>query len=270
MADTQAQLANLFRREAGNICAWLGRLLGPGRLDLIEDAVQDAFGAALAQWPYEGTPERPAAWLAVAARNKALDRLRRDVRLDSVDTLDEAAAWRLSFSNPEESGKSDNTLALMFVACHPALSDEEQAMLTLQTVCGFNPREIARSFLSTPDAVTQRLVRAKRKIRDLGLAFEIPEGTQLAERLPGLLNAIYLLFNGGYTAAEGEPLIAEDLCAEALRLARLLCEHPATATGETHALAALICFHHARAAARTGERGDLILLARTAHAGITH
>lgn len=260
MPTADAQLETLFRHEAGRIGAWLVRLLGPKRLDLIEDAVQDAFGAALAQWPYSGTPERPAAWLAIAARNKALDRLRREARLDSLDTQDEAAAWRLGFSNPEDAGKPDDTLALMFVACHPALSLDEQTMLTLQTVCGFTPREIARSFLSTPEAVTQRLVRAKRRIRDLDLAFEIPEGAELAERLPGLLAAIYLLFNGGYTAGEGAPLITEELCAEGLRLATLLTGHPATACGETHALAALMCFHHARAAARTGPAGDLILL----------
>lgn len=261
MPAADARLETLFRHEAGRISAWLVRLLGPKRLDLIEDAVQDAFGAALAQWPYSGTPERPAAWLAIAARNKALDRLRREARLDSLDTQDEAAAWRLGFSNPEEAGKPDDTLALMFVACHPALSLDEQTMLTLQTVCGFTPRELARSFLSTPEAVTQRLVRAKRRIRDLDLAFEIPEGAELAARLPGLIAATYLLFNGGYTAGAGEPLIAEELCAEALRLATLLAAHPATASGETHSLAALMCFHHARAAARTGPAGDLILLA---------
>ena len=261
MPAADAQLETLFRQEAGRISAWLVRLLGPKRLDLIEDAVQDAFGAALAQWPYSGTPGRPAAWLAVAARNKALDRLRRAARLDSLDTQDEAATWRLGFSNPEDAGKPDDTLALMFVACHPALSLDEQTMLTLQTVCGFTPREIARSFLSTPEAVTQRLVRAKRRIRDLDLAFEIPEGAELAARLPGLLNAIYLLFNGGYTAGDGELLITGELCAEGLRLAMLLTGHAATASGETHALAALMCFHHARAAARTGPAGDLILLA---------
>jgi RNA polymerase sigma-70 factor (ECF subfamily) len=261
MPAADAQLEALFRQEAGRISAWLVRLLGPKRLDLIEDSVQDAFAAALAQWAYSGTPERPAAWLAIAARNKALDRLRREARLDSLDTQDEAAAWRLGFSNPEDTGKPDDTLALMFVACHPALSLDEQTMLTLQTVCGFTPREIARSFLSTPEAVTQRLVRAKRRIRDLDLAFEIPEGAELAERLPGLLNAIYLLFNGGYTAGEGEPLMTHELCVEGLRLATLLTGHPATATGETHALAALMSFHHARAAARTGPAGDLILLA---------
>jgi RNA polymerase sigma-70 factor, ECF subfamily len=260
MTQADLQLEGLFRHEAGRISAWLVRLLGPHRLDLIEDAVQDAFGAALAQWPYEGTPQRPAAWLAVAARNKALDRLRRDMRLDRIDPEDEAAAWRLGFSNPEDAGRVDDALALMFVACHPALSAEEQTMLTLQTVCGFNPRQIARAYLSSPEAVTQRLVRAKRRIRDLQLAFTIPEGGELAERLPGLLNSIYLLFTGGYMAVEGERLMRQELCAEALRLATLLTEHPATATGETRALAALICFHHARAAARTGEAGDLVLL----------
>jgi RNA polymerase sigma factor (sigma-70 family) len=279
MERADAQLAALYRREAGKISAWLARLLGPGRLDLVEDAVQDAFGAALAQWPFQGTPQRPSAWLAIAARNKALDRLKRERRLDSFDTQDEAAAWRLGFSNPEEAGRPDDTLALMFVACHPALSGEEQAMLTLQTVCGFSAREIARSFLSTPEAVTQRLVRAKRRIRELELRFSIPEGGELGERLHGLLGAIYLLFNGGYTAAEGEPLMAAELCEEALRLVTLLSGHPATASGETHALAALMCFHHARAAARTGEHGDLVLLAEQERArwdraligrGLTH
>lgn len=261
MAQADIQLEELFRHEAGKICAWLVRLLGPARLDLIEDAVQDAFSAALVQWPYQGMPERPSAWLAVAARNKAFDRLRRDLRLDPVDLADEAAVWRLGFSNPEDTGRIDDTLALMFVACHPALSLDEQTMLTLQTVCGFNPRQIGRAYLSSPEAVTQRLVRAKRKIKDLKLTFEIPEGRELAQRLPGLRSALYQLFTGGYTAIEGEALLREEFCAEALRLATLLSEHAITATGETHSLAALMCFHHARAAARTGEAGDLVLLA---------
>jgi RNA polymerase sigma-70 factor, ECF subfamily len=261
MAQAGTQLEELFRHEAGKICAWLVRLLGPARLDLIEDAVQDAFSAALTQWPYQGMPERPSAWLAVAARNKAFDRLRRDSRLDPVDLADEAAAWRLGFSNPEDTGRIDDTLALMFVACHPALSLDEQTMLTLQTVCGFNPRQIGRAYLSSTEAVTQRLVRAKRKIKDLRLRFEIPEGRELAQRLPGLHSALYQLFTGGYTAVEGEALLREEFCAEALRLTTLLSERGSTATGETHSLAALMCFHHARAAARTGEAGDLVLLA---------
>src|ERR1700722_4880471 len=164
---TQAQadvlVDDLFRREAGNISAWLARLLGPSRLDLIEDAVQDAFGAALARWPLDGMPQRPAAWLAVAARNKALDRLKRDIKLDPID---ESTAWRLGISDPEQAGHLDDTLALMFVACHPALDRDEQTMLTLKTVCGFGVKEIARAYLSNAEAVTQRLVRAKRKIRE--------------------------------------------------------------------------------------------------------
>ena len=259
--QADAQLAELFRREAGKICAWLARLLGPARLELIEDAVQEAFGAALAQWPFEGSPRNPAGWLAVAARNKAFDRLKRESRLDAIDPADEAAAWRLGFSDPEDAGRPDDTLALMFVACHPALGSDEQIMLTLQTVCGFNTREIGRVFLSSHEAVTQRLVRAKRKIKELRLQFEIPEGGELAERIGALRRAIYLLFTGGYTATEGANLLREDLCAEALRLGRLLAQYPSTATGETHALVALMCFHHARAAARVGDAGDLILLA---------
>ena len=257
MTQADTLVDDLFRREAGKISAWLARLLGPGRLDLIEDAVQDAFGAALARWPLDGAPERPAAWLAVAARNKALDRLRRDARLDPFD---EGAAWRLGFSNPEEIGRLDDTLALMFVACHPELERDEQTMLTLKTVCGFGVAEIARAYLSTEDAVTQRLVRAKRKVRTLDLRFDIPEGRELAERLPALIAAIYLLFNGGYTSGDGEELMRREFCAEALRLATLLTGHPPTATGECHALTALICFHHARADARTDQEGALILL----------
>ncbi len=249
---------DLFRREAGKISAWLARLLGPRRLDLVEDAIQDAFSVALMRWPLDGVPERPAAWLAIAARNKALDRLRRDARLDPFD---EGAALRLGFSAPERVGLLDDTLALMFVACHPALAGDEQTMLTLKTVCGFGVKEIARAYLSTPEAVTQRLVRAKRKVGELGLRFEIPEGPELAERLPALIQAIYLLFNGGYTSDDGDALMRREFCAEALRLVTLLTGHPATATGECHALAALICFHHARADARTDERGAMILLA---------
>jgi RNA polymerase sigma-70 factor, ECF subfamily len=253
-----ALVDDLFRREAGKISAWLARALGPRRLDLIEDAVQDAFGAALEHWPFSGVPERPSAWLAVAARNKALDRLKRDKRLDAFD---ESAAFRLGVAEPEDSGRLDDTLALMFVACHPALDRDEQTMLTLKTVCGFGVKEIARAYLSTPEAATQRLVRAKRKIRELDIRFEIPEGRDLVARLPALLAAIYLLFNGGYTAGEGEALMSREFCAEALRLATLLTTHPATATGECHALAALISFHHARADTRTGAGGELILLA---------
>src|SRR5882672_6261347 len=258
MAEAGPLVDDLFRSEGGKLVAWLSRLLGPARLDLIEDAVQDAFGTAFAHWPFDGVPTRPSAWLAVVARNKALDRLRHTAR---EDPFDEASAWRLGFADPEAAGTLDDTLALMFVACHPALTRDEQIILTLKTVCGFTVNDIARAYLSTGEAVTQRLVRAKRRIREGNCAFEIPEGAELSARLPALLQAVYLLFNGGYTSSEGDALIEREICVEALRLAGLLTEHRATATAETHALAALICFHHARADARVGAAGELILLA---------
>jgi len=263
MRRADINLDGIFRAEAGRLVAWLARLLGPGRLALIEDAVQYAFAAALARWPDDGVPDKPAAWLGVAARNKALDRLKREARSAPFDEamFDEAGAWRLAFADPEAGGGMDDTLALMFVACHPALDHETQTMLTLKTVCGFNVAEVARAYLSTAEAVTQRLVRAKRRIRELGLAFRIPEGDELRARLPALIDAVYLLFNGGYTAREGAEVIAPALCAEALRLAELLAGHPRTQCGACHALAALICLHHARARARSGPAGDLILLA---------
>ena len=147
MSRADISLDVVFRAEAGRLVAWLARLLGPGRLALIEDAVQDAFASALARWPAEGVPDKPAAWLGVAARNKALDQLRREARSAPFDeaVFDEAGAWRLAFADPEAGGSMDDTLALMFVACHPALDHETQTMLTLKTVCGFHVAEIARA-----------------------------------------------------------------------------------------------------------------------------
>lgn len=254
---TDALVDGLFRREAGRLAARLTRIFGPGHLALVEDVLQDTFAAALARWPSDGAPEKPVAWLATVARNKALDRLRREAR---EIVFDEAAFDLLP---AEENGQTDldDTLALMFVACHPALGEDAQAMLTLKTVCGFGVNDIARAYLTSTDAVAQRLVRAKADIRKLGLVFEIPEGGALAERLPALLRAIYLLFTGGYTAGEGEDLIVAEFCVEAVRLAELVTRHPATATGEAHALAALLSFQHARASARIGNSGELLRLA---------
>jgi predicted RNA polymerase sigma factor len=254
---TDLLVEGLFRREAGRLAARLTRLFGPARLSLVEDVLQDTFAAALARWPIDGAPERPAAWLAAVARNKALDRLRREAR---EKPFDEALFDALPMTE-EPQADLDDTLALMFVACHPALGEDAQAMLTLKTVCGFGVNDIARAYLTSADAVAQRLVRAKADIRRLGLTFEIPEGGALAERLPALLQAIYLLFTGGYTAGEGEDLIVAEFCVEALRLAELVTRHPATATGEAHALAALLSFQHARASARIGNSGELLRLA---------
>jgi RNA polymerase sigma-70 factor (ECF subfamily) len=254
---TESLVEGLFRREAGRLAARLTRLFGPARLSLVEDVLQDTFATALARWPIDGAPDRPAAWLATVARNKALDRLRREAREQPF----EEALFDARPMTEEPQADLDDTLALMFVACHPALGEEAQAMLTLKTVCGFGVNEIARAYLTSTDAVAQRLVRAKADIRKLGLTFEIPEGGALAERLPALLQAVYLLFTGGYTAGEGEDLIVAEFCVEALRLAELVTRHRATATGEAHALAALLSFQHARASARIGNSGELLRLA---------
>jgi len=254
---TESLVEGLFRREAGRLAARLTRMFGPAHLSLVEDVLQDTFAAALARWPIDGAPERPAAWLAAVARNKALDRLRREIR---EQPFDEALFDAMPMTE-EAQVDLDDTLALMFVACHPALGEDAQAMLTLKTVCGFGVNEIARAYLTSADAIAQRLVRAKADIRKLGLTFEIPEGGALAERLPALLQAIYLLFTGGYTAGEGEDLIVAEFCVEALRLAEMVTRHPVTATGEAHALAALLSFQHARASARIGNAGELLRLA---------
>jgi predicted RNA polymerase sigma factor len=254
---TDSLVEGLFRREAGRLAARLTRMFGPSRLSLVEDMLQETFATALARWPVDGAPERPAAWLATVARNKAVDRLRREIR---EQPFDEALFDALPMTE-EPQADLDDTLALMFVACHPALGEDAQSMLTLKTVCGFGVNDIARAYLTSADAVAQRVVRAKADIRKLALTFEIPEGGALAERLPALLQAIYLLFTGGYTAAEGEDLIVAEFCVEALRLAELVTLHPATATGEAHALAALLSFQHARASARIGNSGELLRLA---------
>lgn len=254
---TDLLVDGLFRREAGRLAARLTRMFGPARLSLVEDVLQDTFATALARWPIDGAPERPAAWLAMVARNKALDRLRREAR---EQPFDEALFDALPMTE-EPKADLDDTLALMFVACHPALGEDAQAMLTLKTVCGFGVNDIARAYLTSTDAIAQRLVRAKADIRRLGLTFEIPAGGELAERLPALLQAIYLLFTGGYTAGEGEDLIVAEFCVESLRLAELVTRHPVTATGEAHALAALLSFQHARASARIGNSGELLRLA---------
>lgn len=253
---TDALVDGLFRREAGRLAARLTRMFGPACLSLVEDVLQDTFAAALARWPTDGVPERPAAWLATVARNKALDRLRREAREEPFDE----ALFDTIPRGEELQADLDDTLALMFVACHPALGQDAQAILTLKTVCGFGVNDIARAYLTNAEAVAQRLVRAKADIRRLELG-QIPEGAALADRLPALLQAIYLLFTGGYTAGEGEDMIVAEFCVEALRLAELVTRHPVTATGEAHALAALLCFQHARASARIGNSGELLRLA---------
>lgn len=240
---------HLFRREHGRIIATLVRVLGPRHLDLAEEVAQDALVRALELWPFEGVPRNPSAWLIETAKNRALDRLRRDQRLESEAALVEAAAPDLA---PE---CLDDQLSLIQLCCHPALAPEMQVALTLQIVCGLNAREIARGFLLPESTVAQRLVRAKRQIREQSLGFDSPGS------LESVLAVVYLLFNEGYAATRGEEWFRSDLCEEAIRLVRLLAGHPATARPETHALAALLLLQASRLAARLDEAGDPLRLA---------
>ncbi len=256
-----APVDHLFRHAAGQMVAALARLVGPHRLDLAEEVVQDAMIRAIETWPYRGVPENPRGWLFQVARNRALDILRREKSLQTK--LEAAGIVELAPRPPsvEDDRLGDEELAMMFMCCHPDLPPPAQLALTLKLVSGFSVREIADALLSAEEAVTQRLVRAKRQIRDENIPLEIPGGEALLERLPRVLEVIYLLFNEGYEAHGGESLVRADLCGEAIRLARSLAETPHADRPPTHALLALMLLQASRLPARTDALGDLLLLA---------
>jgi predicted RNA polymerase sigma factor len=269
-SDNVDQLVDhLFRQEFGRMVSRLTRILGAPRLAMAEDAVQYAMLQALQLWPYQGAPEYPQAWLAKVAYHRALDVLKSERKLRFYDDekefelknqIEELQANGNAESLRFSKEIADERLALIFVCCHPALPRAASVALTLQIVCGFGAAEIARAFLSTETALTQRLVRAKRLIRDEALCCEVPDPEQLDERLDAVLEVLYLLFTEGYAATEGDRLIKNDLCAEAIRLAETLAENPATAQPECHALLALMLFQAARLPARIDALGDLLLL----------
>lgn len=249
----------LFRSEAGRLLPLLTSLLGAQHLALAEDAVQDAFVAALKTWPRSGVPADPGAWLLQVARRKALDHLRRD-RGVAEPELERALASDTSASTHDEL-IADEQLRMMFLCVHPAISADSRVALTLKTVCGLSVGEIARLFLADETAVAQRLVRAKRSLRDAGARFELPNNGALGERRAAVLDVLYLMFTAAHSAFEGEELIRDELAREALRLTELVALTPATTAPEAHALAALVCLHTARFAARTDANGEFVRLA---------
>ena len=261
------QLAeHLFRHEAGKLVSVLTGIFGLDRLQLAEDVVQEALVKALQTWPYYGVPKNPAAWLTQTAKNLALDVIRRE-KLFS-DKQPQIITFIENWANecdPEDSPAfdseiKDRRLQLMFACCHPLVPADAQAALALKTLCGFSPAEIASAFLSSEAAIAKRLVRARQKIRELNLPFEIPSGEESSARLDGVLQTLYLLFNEGYKASSGAALIREDLCQEAIRLALLLAEHPAGNQPRTHALLALMLLNAARLPSRVDDEGNLLRL----------
>jgi RNA polymerase sigma-70 factor (ECF subfamily) len=264
VTGTGVLLEHLFRHQAGRVVARLTRLLGPAQVALAEEAVQEAMLRALQTWPYQGAPDNAAGWLFRVAHNIAIDAVRRHKLFgDKVDAIVSELTRSAAIvpDDPDlEAQLQDDELRMIFMCCHPALSREASVALSLKTVGGFGVREIARAFLSDEAAVAQRLVRAKRHIRERRLTLDMPTGSELAARLDAVLEVLYFMFNEGYTAQAGEDLIRQDLCLEALRLARLVAS-ASIASPRVHALVALMALQGARLPARTDEAGDLVLLA---------
>jgi RNA polymerase sigma-70 factor, ECF subfamily len=255
---------HLFRTRAGQMVAFLTRHFGPAYLELAEEVVQDALVKALQQWPYSGIPSNPGGWLFKVARNGALDVLRRDTSFAGrADAL--ANELALAHRSDEDADRFDHSagddeLRMIFMCCHPSLPRDARVALSLKTVGGFSVEEIGRAFLVPASTVAQRLVRAKRQIRDCRLSLDLPAPKEFSARLDSVLEVVYLLFNEGYTAHRGEELIRLDLCREALRLGRLIAGSAATAAPAADALVALMAFHAARLAARVDESDELVLL----------
>jgi RNA polymerase sigma-70 factor (ECF subfamily) len=244
----------IYRAESRRVFATLVRLLGD--LDAAEEALHDAFRAALEQWPRDGIPDNPRAWLVSTGRFKAIDTLRRNARIDPLD--DETANNIPSPEDPDTENIADDRLRLMFTCCHPALHPDAQVALTLREVCGLTTKEIARAFLTAAPTLAQRIVRAKNKIRDAKIPYQVPAPEELQQRLDSELRVIYLVFNEGYAASSGTTLTRHDLSGEAIRLARLLVE--LLPEPEAMGLLALMLLHESRRTARVTADGDLILL----------
>ena len=262
-----SQLAeHLFRHEAGKLVSVLTGIFGIERLQLAEDVVQEALIRALQTWPYYGVPKNPAAWLTQTAKNLALDLIRREKSFQEkqpeiITFVEQWSENADAVDAPLLDGEiKDDRLRLMFACCHPLVAQESQTALALKTLCGFSPAEIANAFLTSEAAVEKRLVRARQRIREQKIPFEIPVGEELSARLDAVLQTLYLLFNEGYKASSGDSLVREDLCHEAIRLVTLLVEHPVGNQPRVHALAALMLFNAARLDARVDAEGNILRL----------
>lgn len=258
MQGAREMVDTVYRAESRRVFATLIRLLGD--FDTAEEALHDAFRAALEQWPRDGVPDNPRAWLVSAGRFKAIDGIRRRARFDSLEDHAEQVEAIAGEPATEDEGLEDDRLRLIFTCCHPSIAADAQVSLTLREVCGLTTEEIARAFLTPAPTLAQRIVRAKAKIRDARIPYQVPELSELPARLGPVLRVIYLVFNEGYAASSGESLTRHDLSSEAIRLGRLMAE--LLPQPEVLGLLALMLLNESRRAARTSANGDMILLDR--------
>ena len=260
-AAVRSLAEHLFRHEAGKMVSIIVGIYGARHLQMAEDVVQEAMIRAMRSWPMGGIPDKPPAWLLRTAKNLAIDQMRREKNFLSKEAaITTEMEIRTGSEREQESDVTDDQLRLMFVCCHPGLPQEAQVALALKTLCGFSPSEIAGAFLISEAAVSKRLVRARQRIHDERIPFRIPPLEELPIRLDGVLQSIYLLFNEGHKASQGEEVVRAGLCQEALRLGALLCRHPSGNRPQTHALMALMALTASRFPARTDPEGVLLRL----------